>query len=325
MLDCVCLPILFEEGERFPFTKYPQLKDACEYYPLTGRGKPDLSEINYFARALPIFTGNYCNLKSSSYMVRFFIVHFDGKAKRQRQQRRIELDQIVKQLKPLGYWLIELGIGWLGQKAKEEGLTQVGTLLKEIEQIEAELNRLTKTWEDTRRAGSWALCYFGLKLWERAALGLGIDWKIPAIPDFFDKVIIPIEQSSFENVELPAKAFIDWWESWKAKNTTQHYTAEETSESVIKGNWEIWKEGNITIGSETVNGEWITSAVLQEYERNRARTELSPIGSMKNLAEGIASLFALPMVEIYGKNGIPQRFSERTKKSVFIPYLEEKK
>jgi hypothetical protein len=46
---------------------------------------------------------------------------------------------------------------------------------------------------------------------------------------------------------------------------------------------------------------------------------------MKNLAEGIASLFALPIDKIYGKDGITQRFGERTKKSVFMPYLEEKK
>ena len=178
--------------------------------------------------------------------------------------------------------------------------------------------------EDPRRGQVWAVVYVGLESWAAAFGSAGISWSTPDIPSFVHDVIMPVEASMWESVEVPVEAFRSWWALWRVKNMMIHRSEAATWESP-KGKGDLWDEGEMEIGDTVIIGTWITKPVLDDYNKQAAPDLKIP--TLTELAKMIVTIWGLPETESFdpkakkmGKEKPPvRRFGAKTSRAVFVP------
>lgn len=304
LFDQACLPQTVAEAEKFNWKKmFPLLQSGAEQWLLDVRGLPSLDTRRYLSRAVLLFSGNALGITRKPLLIRFIVLEFDRNAKDERIEKRGELRKIIRQLRPIGFRIVEEGLNHY---------QSIEDIVNEVEEIEEAISE-RYNFDDARRSWVWALPYWGLKLWELVAQKVGVNWRAPQIDEFVRDVVTPSEYRIFESVEAQHDSFLSFFYSWMTKNT---YTEKIDGESVerVKGDGELFKRGEV----EEYQGAWITKSLLDEY-RNDSRGQRVPIESLSDLARAVGSKYGLnPELgrEIY-KN---KRFTDTVQKAVFVPY-----
>ncbi len=303
--------ICVEEGESFNWGRFsPHLQLSAEQPLQDIRGKPNLGSRQYWSRAVLGFTGNYFPVKRKATLVRFVAVDFNRNKAKERRGKKKDLRLAMKKLKPIGWKIAEIEVNELD--------SSISNLIDQIEKHEYNLDeKYAGGFTDPRRSKSWAIIFEGLRLWGVVAKTYNVDWSPPTIDEFIETVVSPNETRAFENVEVPAEAFISWWESWCAKNKENITIGDDYNKKTVKevkGKNDIWREAC----AENYSGHVITKAVLSLYEQDNKHKVFLPINTLTDLGKGIAALYGLNMSKIYKD----WKFGRKTLKGVFIP-LEE--
>jgi len=297
--------IAIEEAENLPWERFsPHLQLAAEQPLQDARGTGSLGMRPYWSRAVLGFSGNCFPTRRKALLVRFIMVEFDRSSLRERRklENRKRLKNIVKQLKPIGWHLIKAEIN------------TVNTVEKLIERIESHEERIEELYsgnfEDPRRAMIWAVVYEGLQAWQRFAEQMKVNWQAPDYEEFVNEVVTVIEANAFAQVEAPVAQFIAWWHAWKATHTS-HVDGVE----VIKGHGEIWREYEVMVDGKKINGDVVTRAVLDLYEReNRHRGGLAVL-TLGDLNKGVEALYGIPASSLPAS----ARISGKKFKVAFVP------
>ncbi len=303
LFDQGCLPQVVSEAERFPWGKmYPMLQSGAESEILDIRGLPNLDTRRYLSRAVLFFSGNALGITRKALLIRFIVVEYDRDAKNKRIEKKTELNQIIKQLRPIGFRIIEEAINHY---------PTIEAVFDEVEKLEYQISELYN-FQDPRRSRIWALVYWGLKIWEHTAQKVGLEWEAPVVDDFVRSVVAPNEYRIFESVEAQHDSFLSFFYSWMNKNTYIENVDGERVERV-KGDGDLYKLGEVN----ELEGAWITKSLLDEY-RSDSRGQRVPIESLSDLAKAVGSKFGFNPDDIH----MSQRFgvSGKVKKAVFVPF-----
>jgi len=294
--------ISIEEAENFAWERFsPHLQLSAEQPLQDARGTGSLGSRPYWSRAVLGFSGNYFPTKRKALLVRFITVEFDRTALKERRklENRKRLKAVERQLKPIGWRVVE---------AEIEAVKTAEELVRRIEEHEERIEEVYPgSFEDPRRAGIWAVVYEGLQAWQRLAEKLGVDWQAPSYEEFVDEVVIKIEADAFAQVEAPAAQFIAWWHGWKATH--------EDGMGNIKGEDKIWRFTTLKYNGEEIQGDVITRALLDIYERENKHKGSLAVLTLGNLAKGIESLYGIPYEELHKA----WRIGGKVQKGCFIP------
>jgi hypothetical protein len=298
-LDSAGLMVAVQEAEALPWEKFSaHLQMAAEQPLQDKRGTPGLGSRPYWSRAMILFTGNHFPTKRKALLVRFLVLEFDRTKLGERRKNRKKLRKVIKQLKPIGFRVVE---------AELESLRSIEELVNRVEGHGDKIEEVyIGGFEDPRRATFWGIVYEGLIAWELAATKAGINWKAPTYEDFVKQVVNLVEPTAFQSVEVPATAFISWWNAWKALNSDR--------EGNIKGHGEIWTPGRLN----GVDGDIITKSVLTIYERDCRHNGTIPVNSLPDLARGIEALYELSFADVYKK----RKLGGNSLWTVFVPSQE---
>lgn len=321
IMNSACLPQGFDEGERIDFDKMITIRESCENKMISSRGRPDLTQIRYFARLSPFFTGNDLNAKKPETLKRLFVIHFDGERWKNEDyiNNSKKIDELVNTLNPIGYEIMKQSITMFETKSKLYNAIKV---CKELLQQEMQFEDVTKPW-------GWGVCYLGLKVWEKVCKKYDVDWKLPTIKEFVNDVVKKVEGSTWEGKEESAIAFRDWFDGWLQRHTRMEQDpAGGLGIKRILGEGEIIKYYVIEDNNEKrVSGYWITNTILQEYNKDIKSMNLPPISNLKRLAESISQEFNIELEKIAeirdGKSsGKSTNIGGITKIATFIPIGE---
>jgi len=257
IMNSACLSKGFDEGEKINFDKMVVIREACENPMISSRGRPDLTQIRYYSRLVPFFTGNDVKAKRPETLKRMFIVHFDEyrTENKEYKEKAEQLEDIVNSLNPVGFELMKFTCKVIGTK---ENLYR---LIKKSRDLLLKVTRF----DDITKSWSWGTCYLGLILWHKFCKKYQIHWAVPNPKEFAEKVIQKIERTTWGEVEESATAFRDWFDGWLEKRTTWEKDEGGLLTKQIKGENEIFKFDIIQNNKgEEVSGYWITNTVLQE-------------------------------------------------------------
>ncbi len=294
--------IAIEEAENFAWEKFsPHLQLSAEQPLQDARGTGSLGSRPYWSRAVLGFSGNHFPTKRKALLVRFITVEFDRTAlkERRRLENRRRLKNITRRLKPIGWRIVE---------AEIEAIKTAEELVRRIEKHEERIEETYPgSFEDPRRAGIWAVVYEGLQAWQRLAEQLGVDWRAPSYEGFVNDVVAMIETNAFAQVEAPVAQFITWWRGWKATH--------EDGMGNIKGQDKIWREHVIETGEKKVQGDVITRAVLDIYERESRHKGSVAVLTLTDLNKGVEALYNIPLDKLPSS----ARIGGRKYKVAFIP------
>jgi len=290
-----------EEAESFNWDRFsPHLQASAEQPQQDSRGTGSLNMRPYFSRAVLGFSGNSFPTKRKALLVRFIVVEFDRTAKIERRKlsNRKSLKSIERSLKRIGFALV---------KAELEAVETANELVKRIEKHSEALEKLyIGDFKDPRRANAYGLIYEGLKMWERLAEKLNVDWQTLSYEEFVKEVINHVEPEAFNQVEPLVADFRAWWQSWKVLNSRMFLEKEEEI-TQVKGDGEIWRKYEVEYNKEKITGDIITKAVLSLYEKeNRGKISIS----LLDINKGIEALYGIP----FSKNTV--------KKVAFLPDSE---
>ena len=281
IMNSACLPKGFDEGEKINFDKMVVIREACENQMISSRGRPDLTQVRYYSRLTPFFTGNDVKAKRPETLKRMFIVHFDEYRAntKEYEANAKKLEDLINSLNPVGFELMKFVCNSV--KTKEN----LYNLIRKTRDLLLKVYRF----EDVTKSWSWGTCYLGLVLWRRFCKKYGVDWKLPTPAEFAEKVIKNIESSTWEEVEEIATAFRDWFDGWLENKREKTGLAEHGFVENNKGGM--------------VSGYWITNTVLQEYKKDAKGKDMPPISNLKRLAESISQTFDIPIERIAGEKG----------------------
>ena len=291
-----------EEAESFKWERFsPHLQASAEQPQQDSRGTGSLNMRPYFSRAVLGFSGNSFPTRRKALLVRFIVVEFDRTAKTQRRKlsNRKSLKTIERSLKRIGFELV---------RAELEAVKTAEELVKRIESHAEELEKIyAGDFKDPRRANAWGLIYEGLKVWERLAEKLKVDWQTLSYEEFVAEVINKIEFEAFNQVEPLVANFKAWWQAWKALNTQIKGDGIQ-----IKGEGEIWREYTVEFDGREIKGDIISKPVLSLYEKeNRGKISIS----LMDINKGIGALYGISFADL------PKifRINNKPMKVAFVP------
>jgi hypothetical protein len=284
-LDASAAPQCVEEGENLNLQRLaPDIKTSAERPIVSRRGSTMLTMVPYSSRCSLFVSGNRLAPRSGPTLSRFLAPRFNSGRLVERRERKAEMDAVFGRLRPVGHVLAE---------AIAQDHPSVSSLLLRIRDAEQAIAATGAAQGDIRRAQMWAVVYVGLEAWARAAANLGVEWSPPPLPEFVARVVVPVDQSTYESEETVVDAFRSWFEIWRTRNVTKvqtiHVAAgrggrdefERTEE--VRGSGQLFEDGSFQVDpTKKIPGYWITQPLVSEYNR-QAVSDLN-IGSLKELA-----------------------------------------
>jgi hypothetical protein len=272
----------------------------------------------YSSRAILLFTGNAMPISAGPVIKRFLIIRFDSSAIKKRRIRSEELDGLIRELSPIGFQMLR----WQMKYYKTED-----EIVSEIRSFEKKIRNLTKNWKSPRRPEAWACVYFGLKIFENVCRRLKVDWNSLTIEEFYEKVIIPIETSSWDMKRSSVERFKSWFQSYLVDKSRWTREGEETRWT-NPGEGILYEFDRIEINKENiVDGYWITDAILDQF--NEEMDDEARIPSLKELATQSADSDKLPYEKVMAeKEGQRQAkvvkfYDGKSRRAAFIVLYEE--
>ena len=273
-----------------------------ESYVASTRKRNDQSNIEFLCRSVLGISSNRFKISNNSSLTRIFKIEYDilEEGERNKTENTDKLRDLLGKLEPFGWRLVE-------DELKHVDYS-LDTVIDNIESHADELKKLYSTFLDPRRTFSWGMVYEGLKIWERAAIKYGLDWRAPTYETFVEDVVKTIEQSTKDTGITPIDDFYQWWTMWKVKNKKWDAASQE---QVALGKGEIWEEKTLEYGGKTYEGEAITKTILREYKKERDTT----VDSLTDIAKTIQSITGIPL-DILAKN---RNLGAKTDWTIFLP------
>jgi len=285
-LDSSCHPIAVEEADRLDNRHWPVLKDSAERWLADKRGAKDLTVHAYHSRSVLLLTGNVMPITQGPVLKRFLIVRFDSAARRQRKKRSQELEDLSGRLAPIGYSLLRW---FLEEHPSTADLLQMVDTYKQV------IREQQLSWSSAKRPEAWACVYLGLKILETGCRRCDLDWRAPAIQEFYREVIAPVEGSTSDLKRSSVEAFSSWFAIW-CINHPRRFTERGMSSGNIAGEDELFRSDVIRVGKEEIEGHWITKALLDLF--NDETDDVNRISTHVELAKQAADLAGLPYSEV---------------------------
>jgi hypothetical protein len=310
-LDSVALPIAVDEADKLNNRVLPIVKESAERWICAKRGTKELGMIRYASRGVLIMTGNELPTQSESVLKRILTVRFDASAKRARRMKAQEVRKTFNALKPIGFDLVRR---YMLEHPDKAGL------LATIQGYASEIEAARVEWASPQRPSAWAVVYFGLKIFEKGCRAVGIAWEAPATRDFVESVVDPVEATTWESRRTNVERFVDFFEMWRTTHTRRVQGTHE-SWNEVQGKDEIWKETALVVSGETVEGFYVTSPLLDEYNRQHTRLPGEGIPSLKELAIQGADQAGIPNDQVLDsshKQCPLVKFSGHPKRSAFV-------
>lgn len=160
------------------------------------------------------------------------------------------------------------------------------TLPALTDELQATISAISQSYgqqmrDSARRPQAWALAYLGLTVWQVAS---GHQFVAPTIPDFVEKVVRPVEESTYARVRSPLENFGSWFEDYLRTNTRP------TPEGP-----RIAGEGRTlcraSIGRHS--GWFFTGALQDQYNKSCRETPLLQFPTLREHAEDISNYLRL--------------------------------
>jgi len=273
-LDSFCGPLTLDEAGKYNLDGRlgEKIKQSAENPYQDKRGTSNLSTRAYKSRLICCFTGNTFPITGKSNLVRFFRVEFDSSMKQKRSNRDSgkELLKLVRNLKPIGFRLVENELKDLNYDVKE--------LVKRIEKYADQIVECYSSFSDSRRPTSWGLVYEGLMAWQRICQQYGVKWNAPSIEDFVKDVVSKIEKDTFESKRIPLEDFIEWFEG--------EYLVKDKFSGLFAGIGHktediTWKKHKISYNGKDKEGYFVTYSVLKLYNKANRESEIKSLGDLR--------------------------------------------
>lgn len=310
IVDVICGMITINEADKVKWNGEldDYLKQAPESYIAGTRGRQNLTTEVFLSRVCPVITSNRFSIKSKNTMMRILKIEYDSKKaiERKKEENTDRIAELLNSMEPIGWGITQTIVDYHKKDFEE--------LVSSIEKTGNELRKHT-TFIDPRRPFAWGVIYEGLKCWGRLAEEYDIDWETPTIEEFAEKVVAPIEKTTSETGTAPVAHFANWWNMWKVRNTrTKHdrIDGDSISTDTVLGTGKIWCEKEITIGDNVYKGDVITTAVLQEYQKEREHS----IDDLKELGKSVSDIIGVPTDEVYKVWNL----GDKKALGVFIPH-----
>jgi hypothetical protein len=304
-VDSICLAITIEEAEKVPAQLWPMLKDVAERWLADKRGTQDLKMLDYRSRAVLFCTGNSQPINSGPTLKRFLINRFDSGARRDRRKRSAEMDRLFDQLRPIGYHALSVFLEECGT---------VDKFIGEIRQFECALNAVSTTWASPKRPEAWACVYCGMRIFESLCRRLGLTWRTPSIGEFYENIVKPVEESTWAAKSTALESFLNWFSMYRVDHTKRFDGTEK-----IAGIDEVFSHAELTIREEHISGWWVTSALLQQY--NKQAEDSEKITSLKEVAQQSADALRIPynlVLDNDGKHARNVKIGPLTQRAAFV-------
>jgi len=309
-LDSIALPLTVDEAAKLPESQLPIVKDSAERWTPAKRGTKERRMVHYHSRAVLIMTGNTLPTENAAVLKRILTVRFDSSAQRERRKKAELVKARLEALKPIGFAAVK---GYVNaHPIKAELLETIGGYAHEI-------GMAREDWESAQRPQAWACIYLGLKVFEEFCRAVGVKWVAPSIKAFVEQVVEPVERSTWESRRTNVECFVDWFEGWCATHQRRVEAVHE-SYSEVQGKDEIWKEGTIEVHGETLEGVFITSGMLEIYNRQARPSER--ISTLKELAMQAANPAGIPYNLVLESDTGPVKkikFRGLSKRAAFVP------
>ncbi len=291
--DAIALPIVVEEADALKDSVLSAIKDSAESWNLGKRGNTQMTMKRYASRAVLLMTGNALPTETGSVLKRILNVRFDSSKRGERRLKANESKDQLKKLRPIGFWL---------ERNYITNHQSCPDLLRMIEDYAREIESKRPDWESPQRPYAWAVVYFGLKIFEEGCKAKGVDWQTPLIEEFVKSVVNPVERSTWDSKRTNVDRFIEWFDMWCVQNCFRVNLGDGLYNIEVKGEDVVWKEeplkvetkkAGLTVKTESVRGVYVTSALLQEYNKKALPEER--ISNLKELAMQAASAAGIPI------------------------------
>ncbi len=285
-LDAICLPRAVEEAERLKASLWPTLKESAERRLADKRGTPDLGMVDYWSRSVLLLTGNSLPISTESVLKRFLVNRFDSGSRLERKSQSTEVDTSFNELQPIGFQLLR----WAVEKwPTEEALLYV------FKGFEDDIRKAESKWASPKRPQVWACVYLGLRIFEEGCRRTGVAWKVPPIEIFVKEIVTRVESATWQMRRSHVERFHSWLEMYMARNEITVREGEETR-TVVRGEGKIFRPDTLEVKKERVPGYWVTSSLLDEYNRMADGEERIP--TLAELAKQAADYRGLPYEDV---------------------------
>jgi len=314
-LDSIALPLCVEEADKLKESLLPIVKSSAEQWIAAKRGTKELTMERYSSRAVLIMTGNTLPTEAESVLKRILTVRFDSSARGERRRNARVARGKFEELRPIGFWLER---NYLAKYPSRK------ELLEAVRRYADLIAAARPKWESPRRPQAWAVVYLGLTILEEGCRTVGIEWEAPSTEEFVRSVVDPVERSTWESRRTNVERFVDWFEMWRSGHTRTISGTEGFSHET-QGEDEIWKEGTIDVGDEVREGFWITSPLLDDYNKHARPGE--QIHTLKELAVQAADAAGIPYdLVLETKTGTVNKvkFGGRSKRAAFLARTYER-
>jgi len=303
-LDAICLSRAVEECDKLNPQFWPVLKDSAERWLADKRGSKDLTMRDYLSRAVFLLSGNEMPIKHPAVLKRFLINRFDSH--REGGRRSSEVDECLRRLKPIGFQLLR----WYLEDFETEA-----DFLSELRSYESILRNYSLSWKSPKRPEAWACVYVGLRILETGCRKTGHHWRVMPIDEFFEKVIEPVEESTWELRRSFLEGFVNWFDIYRAERTRT-----VDGRDIILGENETFVTVRLKSGDKFFDGFWVTGALTDRYNQRALPGENVP--NLKELSKQSADLLGIPYDDVLEKDGnhaYLKRIGGFSKRVAFIP------
>jgi len=330
-LDSANLPRSINEAEKVDGKLWPLYKDSCESYIAGQRGTKDLDMLDYNSRLAPMHSCNELPLVGlEEVLKRFWVTRFTEQDRVKRATKSKEFKEAFRKLHPIGF---QLQRWWVEAHPDEEELLRI--IYDHEKKISDEYEKQGYTWMSPQRAQGWACAYLGLEIFELGCRKVGVEWPIPTIEKFVDKVVAIIEEMTWSRTRSSVSLFASWLAMFKAMNrkpvrgretVIENGRATSTSEIeyVITGEDELWRDEGVSVeGRGNVRGTWVSVPMVDRYNKENKeghKYTLTDLGKEAADKAGIPYNLVLDMEE--GRKSWKAksvRIGEQTRRAAFIP------
>jgi hypothetical protein len=331
-LDSVNLPRAVNEAEKIDPKLWPLYKDSCESYIAGQRGTKDLDMLDYNSRLGPMHSCNELPLVGlEEVLKRFWVTRFTEQDRVKRSTRSKEFKEAFRKLRPIGF---QLQRWWVEAHQDEEELLRI--IYDHEKEISDEYEKQGYTWMSPQRAQGWACAYLGLQIFELGCRKVGVDWHVPTIEKFVDKVVAIIEEMTWSRTRSSVSLFASWLAMFKAMNRRPvrgretvldergHAVSTSEIEYVTPGEDELWCEREVSVeGRGAIAGTWVTVPIVDRYNKENKdghKYTLTDLGREAADKAGIPYDLVLDMEE--GRKSWKAksvRIGEQARRAAFIP------
>jgi len=317
-IDSCCLPLAVEEADRLKPGLQSVLKESAERWVADERGTTDLDKIQYCARSILMLSGNNIAFSSSAAQLkRCLIVRFDSTAKRFRKKGNKQLEEAVDNLAPVGYGLTRW---WVQDHPSTDELVQ------SLREWKEDIRKARSAWGSPKRPEAWSCVYLGLKILEHGCKKLGLDWRAPSVGLFVEKVVVPVEESTWaverSNASRVASWLFKYTSEFKRTEKTYNKVEGEVTKVVCRGEDETWRDAGELVRADgiTVPGRFIIDSLLDAY--NDQADDAFQVPSVIELTKQGADEAGIPYDQVLDSDMVRARkvdIKGRKLRAAFVP------